>query len=278
MILFPSVVFAISLIFWFFKPEFVSTLFLINLWTLSYPHTFATFKRSYFSKKENKVKAIVCVVSFLILNVYIVYAYDFVLLINIYFYSQFFHYCRQNFGIAKIYSLSWKKMDGVLFHFYHVFVLFFFWRTSHSFLGYKIFSPYIEPYVSSFALYSMIFIGIYFASRFNKISSMTYIYIGLGAIMTYSSESFILGWLGLHLFHNSQYLVMGHSLSPRNSFFIYWISLIVSVFVIYSFAIYLDQYIETFVSFSFCLILAVNFSHYLFDSFLWKRDYRSRFP
>lgn len=278
MVIFPSVIFAVSLILWFFKPELLSTLFLLNLWILSYPHTFATFKRSYFLKKENKIKAGLSILIFLLLNIYIVYAFDFVLLINIYFYSQFFHYCRQNFGISKIRSPYWKRIDGVLFHFYHVFLMLYFWRTSHTFLNYKIFSPAIDTNVTTFSLWSMIVIGLYFISRFKKISSMTYIYLCLGAIMTYSSESFILGWLGLHLFHNSQYLVMGHSLSPRNTFAFYWLSLVISVFVIYSAARYLDQYSGSFVSFSFCLILAVNFSHYLFDSFLWKRKYRESFP
>ncbi len=278
MILFPAIVFGLSLLFWFLKPELVSSIFIANLWLLSYPHTFATFKRSYFLKKENKIKAGICIILFLLLNIFIVYRFDFVALINIYFYSQFFHYCRQNFGISKLHSKSWLKMDSVLFHFYHVFILLFFWRVPHSFLGFKIFSPTLQQNLTTFSFGAICFIGLYFISRMKKISAMTYIYLALSAVMTYSSESFILGWLGLHLFHNSQYLVMGHRLSPRNSFLWYWFSLIFLVVVLYSLAGYLDQKIGFFISISFCLILAVNFSHYLFDSFLWRRKYRENYP
>ncbi len=278
MLFVPSFLFLLSICAWFFKPEIVQYIFLANLWLLSYPHTFATYSRSYFSNPKNKIKAFFVIVLFLIFNIGVVYFYDFVLLINIYFYSQFFHYMRQNFGISKLKSKMWNKYDSILFHLFYIFSLIFFWRIGHTFLGYKVFSPTLPSVLVTICGISGAFVFMYFIFRYRSISKYTFIYLSLTAVMTINLKTFILGWLGLHLFHNSQYLVMSWQLNPKRSFLKFYSILVISVAVIYSGAIFFDQYFSAFVSLSFCLILSVNYSHYLFDSFLWKRRYRSLFP
>jgi hypothetical protein len=276
--LLPSFVFITSVVCWFVKPEIVQYIFLANLWLLSYPHTFATFTRSYFSKKENKSKAFLTICSFFVFNLWILYAYDFVMLINIYFYSQFFHYMRQNFGISKLGSQFWKSSDTVGFHLFHFFLLIFFFRNDHSFLGYKMFQPVMSHNLYDLSGLLVLFITLYFIGRFKSICKRTYIYLGLGALMTYNETSFILGWLGLHLFHNSQYLVMSWKLNPKENFFLYYGKVILLVFIVYkSFQAFENQFMSG-LAITFCLILAINYSHYLFDSYLWKRHFRLYYP
>jgi len=274
MILFPSLIFLSSILFWFIRPEFVQYLFLANLWLLSYPHTFATFTRSYFSSKENKIKALVVIILFFVFNLWVLHLFDFVILINIYFYSQFFHYVRQNFGICKIGSSSWKVLDTVSFHLFHLCLLIFFFRLEHSFLGYKLYQPVPSGMFYTFGGFGVLAFGVYFLIRLRSINKKIFLYLSLGGLMTFNETSFILGWLGLHLFHNSQYLVMSWNLNPKESFYFYYGKVVVLVFIIYKFAQFIEDYLISGISIAFCLILAVNYSHYLFDSYLWKRKYR----
>jgi hypothetical protein len=278
MLLFPSLVFLASVACWFLKPDIVQYVFLANLWLLSYPHTFATFTRSYFSIKENKFKAGVCVVGFLVFNLWVLHYYDFVMLINIYFYTQFFHYVRQNFGISKLGSKSWNVLDTVCFHVFHIALLLFFFRHDHSFLGYKLFQPDLDTLYSNIGAGVIIIIGCYFLVRIKTINKLIYLYLGLGTLMTYNETSFILGWLGLHLFHNSQYISMNWKLNPRESFGYHYVKIVVLVFVVYRAAYYFETQLVNGLSIAFCLILAVNYSHYLFDSYLWKRHFRLYYP
>jgi hypothetical protein len=277
-ILFPSLIFLSSVLFWFIKPEIVQYLFLGNLWLLSYPHTFATFTRSYFSSKGNKLKAFVAIILFFAFNLWVLYLFDFVILINIYFYSQFFHYVRQNFGISKIGSSSWKVLDSVIFHLFHLCLLVFFFRLEHSFLGFKLYQPDLSEIFYTLGGFGVLLFGVYFLIRFRSIDKKVFIYLSLGGLMTFNETSFILGWLGLHLFHNSQYLVMNWNLNPKENFYFHYGKIVILVFVIYKSAQFIEDYLISGLSIVFCLILAVNYSHYFFDSYLWKRKYRLQYP
>lgn len=277
MLFIPLGIFISSLLFWFYKPEVVQYIFLGNLWLFSYPHTFATFKRSYFENKKTKTLALVCVFSFVLINLAIFKIYDFVVLMNVYFYSQFFHYIRQNFGISKISSIGWNSLDSFLYHLITIAILFAFWKNDVSFFGYKLFRFDLPEFANEISLYLIYAIALYFVTRFKKISKMTYLFLFLSILLTYSSQVFILAWLGLHLFHNTQYLILSWKSNPRESFIKYYLGLVALTVIFYKSSEFIFSSIN-YIPITFCIILAVNYSHYFYDAFLWKRKYRLMYP
>lgn len=265
---------------WLF-PKHGAFIFLANLWLLSYPHTVATYQRSYFRLINNKVKAFVIFIFFVILNYLLYQKYDLTMLMNIYFYSQFFHYFRQNFGLAKIYTNNWSGVDSIFFHLLNICALLVLWNNTSAFLGYKLFGIILMDNQSYIYLVSIIIYGLYVLYRNLhgiRYSPMLYIHLALLTLTVLWTHSFLIGWLGLHFFHNIQYLIMNWQLNKRISFLHSYLKSVLIVFILYSAVQYFDAQMYLLAPLSFIVILSVNYSHYFFDSYLWKRKYREAFP
>lgn len=262
-------------------PQVGFYIFTANLWLLSYPHTVATYQRSYFRSKTNKFKVVLAFAFFILLNFWVYKVYDLAMLMNIYFYSQFFHYFRQNFGLAKIYSKAWNKIDSVLFHLINATALLVLWINTSSFFGYKLYG--LELFTKQHYIYFILLIayGLRIIHRLKSetpYSPMLLIHLTLITVTVSSTQFFLIGWLGLHFFHNIQYLLMNWQLNKRTSFVWSYTKSVLTVVILYSTVKYFDKNLYMLLPLSFIVILSVNYSHYYFDSYLWKRKYREAYP
>lgn len=262
-------------------PQWGSYLFMANVWLLSYPHTVATYQRSYFSIKKNRLFVSFVFFFFFAINTVLYRTYDLVMLMNGYFYLQFIHYFRQNYGISKIYSKNWKMFDSWLFHLVNLAGLLALWKEKIVFFGYgldgfKLFQGQENIFYILLAIYGLrIFYGIL---NKEKYSPMLYIHLVLLSLTVAVPGYFMLGWLGLHLFHNIQYLMMNWQLNKRVPFLWSYLKALLLVVVLYRTSYRIDKAITYFIPFSFIVILSVNYGHYFFDTYLWKRRYRESFP
>jgi hypothetical protein len=277
----PSIIFIFSALVMFLKPIWGGYLFVANLWLLSYPHTVATYQRSYFRQKYKRLLTFFIFLSLFGINVWIYRTWDFVALMNGYFYLQFFHYFRQNFGIAKIESPKWSTFDSWLFHLTSLSGLLALWSNEVTFLGYGLWSFEIfkgQEFVFYF-FFSFSLLKVLFDLKQKRLSSpMFLIHNVLLAITVSIPNYFLLGWLGLHLFHNIQYLYLNWNLNRRYPFIWSYLKTVLLVFVLYKTAFRLDQLFYYIMPFSFIVILSVNYTHYFFDTYLWKNKFREQFP
>lgn len=265
----------------FFKPVAGNYLFAANLWLLSYPHTVATYQRSYFRTRSKKFFTFIIFICIFFINVAVYKTWDLVALMNGYFYLQFIHYFRQNFGISKINSKDWDEIDTALFHLVSFSALLSLWNGEVTFLGYGLWSFKVfngQEYVF-FAVLALTLLKL-FIDAFNKKKKapMVYIHIILLTITVSIPRYFLLGWLGLHLFHNIQYIYLNWKLNSRHSFLWSYIKTVAVVVTLYHSAYKFDKLMYYFIPFSFIMILSVNYTHYFFDTYLWKKKYREQFP
>lgn len=262
-------------------PQWGSYLFMANVWLLSYPHTVATYQRSYFSIRRNRIFVSFVFLCFVALNALLYRKYDLVMLMNGYFYLQFFHYFRQNYGISKIYSKDWNIVDSWLFHLVNLAGLLALGKEKIVFFGYgltglKLFPGQEKIFYIILSLYVLRLSFGFFKKQ--KHSPMLYIHLALLGLTVSIPGYFMLGWLGLHLFHNIQYLYMNWKLNKRVPFLWSYLKALSLVIVLYRTSYRIDKAISYFIPFSFIVILSVNYSHYFFDTYLWKRKYRESFP
>lgn len=265
----------------FLKPAWGGYIFLANVWLLSYPHTVATYQRSYFTFKKNRFLLGFIFLIFVSANAWVYKNYDLVMLMNGYFYLQYFHYFRQNYGISKINSKHWSLLDSWLFHLVNIFGLLALWTDGVTFFGYglvrfEIFQGQEFLFFVTLGIYLLKIVLDYFKHK--NISIMLPIHLILLTITVTLPKYFLLGWLGLHLFHNIQYLLMNWQLNKRVHFIWSYLKAVFIVVVLYRTAFRFDQAMNNLLPFSFIIILSVNYSHYFFDTYLWKRKYRESFP
>lgn len=257
-------------------PESLGIIFLINLWGLSYPHTISTFTKKAFKRTGYKISAIVLLVLMIASMSAIAFYKDLVFIMNIYFLAQFIHYIRQNYGISRSYLLNKKAMDlqinGALFFFYLI------TRDSLSFFQFKIWtfpieSPvlYIYFFHLSFVLYRKILLVAHDKKNLLSFENIQYI---LFSLFVFDFISFEFVWIGMNMIHNLQYLLLVNHQDHGNRFLYFNIPVVLISFVLFKSADYINANFQFTLSVSFILVISLNFCHYIFDSFLWKKKYR----
>ncbi len=264
--------------------ELIMPLFLLNLWALSYPHNLATFRRNYFQYKFSIIHAVGVLILFLGFNIFINFKFGLIVLFNFYIYFQLFHYTRQNFGIVKIGSSLWKPIDSFLFHFNLFLALMSLWASGFdNFLGYKIYTFQV-PSLFKFSLMAgfliVVFRELYLFNTKIKRDIKNHLFHYLILIpLTFFPDLYLEIWIYLNLLHNIQYLVIcfeTYKIEQESESFKKWIlSIGVLMLAVYGTASLAQQALYTYLPASLLIVLAVNFSHYYFDTFLWKRKYRT---
>jgi hypothetical protein len=265
-------------------PAYIGVVFIINLWALSYPHNVATFFLEYFDDRRTKLKATALMLCFLALNIFIVLKFGLIIFFNIYFYLRIVHYTRQNFGVIKINSPYWTKFDSYLFHGNLFLALLSMWGSGvDSFLGYKI---YTIDLPSSFK-YS-IFIGLnitivreiflYKKGLIREYKNHV-LHYALLIPFTQLREHTVEIWIYLNLLHNIQYLSIcfdTFKIQRKEQRFIkYILPILIFVAVLYGTIMGIGRFVNTFLPVSVMIVIAVNFTHYYYDTFLWKKIYRT---
>lgn len=255
-----------------FYPASFNTLFLVNIWLFSFPHTFSTFTRN----DRRSVKQIALTVALLLLFLISILTLSnvsgMVVLYSFYFFWQQFHYGKQNFGLSM-----WKNSDAPNMWdktFYLGIVALsligLLGDGPQSFFGYALYSPF-NGTISKLAIFATMAAttALYICLRPKQIThalshtlifSFAYLYC----------EHFALGWLLLNIFHNLQYLKFMKSYEQKLSFL--WVPFLLTV------GLYLVQFhvLKGFILFSLPLslglMLALNFTHYTLDGLIWKKN------
>lgn len=252
-------------------PTSFNTLFLINIWLFSLPHTFSTFTRADRRSKKNIALTLGLLFLFSLVTMGIASGSGLVVLYSLYFYWQQFHYGKQNFGLAKWEMGSTKKIDQ---GFYLVIVALsltgLLSSTPQSFFGYMLYFPIKLDFSKVTVFISMLVLtaayGIWRPTQIKHALSHTLIF----SFAYLHTEHFALGWLFLNVFHNLQYLKFMKSYEKQLKFLL--------LPVCFTFGLYLVQFhlLKGFIlfslPFSLTIMMALNFTHYTLDAVIWKKN------
>lgn len=252
-------------------PTSFTTLFLINIWLFSMPHTFSTFTRSDRRDPKKVALTLSLLMGFLISVMLFTQMSGLVLLYSVYFYWQQFHYGKQNFGLAQWES---TKRPGLIDQGFYLSIVGLslvglLGGETQSFFGYALYFPwkFSVSALSIFFIMSAITIG-YVLHR----PEQKYHAIGHTLIFSFAylfCEHFALGWLVLNVFHNLQYLKFMKSFEKQYRFLLVPIILTGTLYIL-QFHVF-KGFILFSVPLSLGLMLALNFTHYTLDGLIWKR-------
>lgn len=266
-----------GLVFLMYKifPTSFNTLFLINIWLFSLPHTFSTFTRS--DRRDfKKVFVTICMLFLFLISIMMFSQFSgMVVLYSLYFYWQQFHYGKQNFGLAQWGS---ERKPGLLDKGFYLSIvglslLGLLGGESQAFFGYVLYTPF-KMNLSVEWIFTLMMIMtagyIYYrpdqkthAVQHTLIFSLAYLYC----------EHFALGWLILNVFHNLQYLKFMQSFEKKLS---YLLLPTVLTLVLYFLQFHVLKGLILFsVPVSLGLMLALNFTHYTLDGLIWRRSRNS---
>jgi len=273
---FPAIVLCLSAIIVAIYPNSLGTIFLINLWGLSYPHTLSTFTKRHFAQTKFKILGAAAFITCLGVVLAMAYYYDLVMIMNLYFVLQLFHYIRQNYGVSRQFKNSYDAMDlqinGLLF----AFVLF--TQPSLSFFQFKVWTYPVDFNFSylffihlSFVVYKRILL---IQVDFKNIFSFEHIQYLLFSLFVLGSISFEFVWIGMNMVHNLQYLLVVNFQDHKAKFWQFYIPIFLISFVIIKSLDYIKEYFQYTLSISFIIVITLNLCHYFFDSFLWKRRFQ----
>lgn len=268
----PIIVLSLSGLLVYLKPESLGFIFLLNLWGLSYPHTISTFSKQEFKQSRYKLFGITAFTLFLIATSAAAYFYDLVLIMNVYFVLQLFHYIRQNYGISKRFMGQYDSMDlqinGLLFF------LLLITKDNLSFFQFKIWTypidfnfAYLYFIHLSFVVYKRLLLV---KTDLKNILSFEHIQYTLFSLFVLDVLSFEFVWIGMNMIHNLQYLVVVNIKDHQKKFMHFYVPIFLSAFVLIKSMDYINEYFHYSVSISFIVVISLNLCHYLFDSFLWK--------
>ena len=272
----PWIFVLISAILVHFIPITFPVLFAVNIWGLSMPHTFSTFTRG--DLRRPKVSAIAFIL-FLILAGIIYTAsfkFGFVLVYSFYFYWQQFHYTKQNMGIGvwdqKDRSKKERVIDETFFFLVTIIsILGIFHGENIQFFAYQLINPIKLSLNSNLAIaINTILFLIYIYLRPKNIK-MAFTHTLIFTFSYLMINNFAIGWLLLNILHNSQYLIFMHQKEKNFLFVIYAVIFSLIFYGVIELSAKSGNLFFIPITISIVLMLALNFTHYLFDAFIWKK-------
>jgi hypothetical protein len=253
-----------------FFPTSFNTLFLINIWLFSLPHTFSTFSRSDRRSTKQIALTTTLILFFLISVLTVSNVSGVVFLYSVYFFWQQFHYGKQNFGLANWQRVGRPNFLDKMFYLSIVALSLVGLLSDgpQAFFGYALYSPFTQT-ISKVSIFSSMFaLNILYlvfrpkqlvhALSHTLIFSFAYLYC----------EHFALGWLLMNVFHNLQYLKFMKSYEEKLSFLrvplVLTLLLYILQFHVFKGLIFLS------LPLGLSLMLALNFTHYTLDGLIWK--------
>ena len=273
-------------------PELFPYILLADVWLLSHPHAVSTFfKRDVFDKISKK-NGILILAFLLNILAFIAFKFGSVALFNVYFFAQWFHYMRQNYGISISYYKKLGSLDylfqKIILHTIPVLALMnLFAKGPLGFFGYYIYFPALPMETGSyikalFFLFLSVWIALEGFKLKNKQFNLIYFLYSTSNFTLYFwvyfyMSNFLFGWLGLTIYHNIQYLVFSWSHEDysrsKKRFYGYYLMVAFASFLVFG-IIELGEYFVYYYAIPISLVgtLAVNFTHYIYDSVIWKNN------
>ena len=254
------------------NPSLTTGLFFTNFWLLSYPHTFATYFRKDFFERFN-LKTVILI--------HLIFFGFFVLLrkfssaqavLAIYSAAQLWHYYRQNLGVPKFHQVLWHKSIFNLER-----AVFWLCLLHYFFKEFPLFSGLKEiPYHLLLVNISLIYASLIY--RFKLPSKQflgSWLHACLYIIAMIPDHGAMETLLILGVFHNLQYLkVMGNT--NRISMPAMTLLGAVTTFVLLATILAAGHQHPVLQSSIFDLGLSLVFSHYFFDSLIWRKRFMNK--
>lgn len=213
-------------------PQAFYGIFFFDIWFLSHPHAISTFF-------QPKARSHFKILPFFLFSIFLAGLWlverhwGFSTIFNIYFYWQWFHYIRQNYGIAASAlapaKSGEKRSVWSLFYILHgmpiIALLIFILKGPHNFMGYYLWDFGIRNYFLlnleqiSGTLWSVGYVvAIFFLGHFlhkretikGKNALIVYLSLILYYLVYVWSEQFIYAWLAMTFYHNIQYLFFNY--------------------------------------------------------------------
>lgn len=275
-----------------FSPQYFLYVFLFDIWLLSHPHAVATFFKQGTFKKLSPIVLCLVIAFFFVLLGFIAYKFGHVALFNVYFFTQWFHYMRQNYGITIKHYHERKsfhyQLQRVLLHLVPILALLNLNSKGPAvFFGYYVFFPTfpasLNIYIQTlFALIILVFIFKSYLDYKNKNFSINYFLYFLSNYILYAwayfyQDNFIYGWLGLTFYHNIQYLIFtwkfNSNYQSNQAFYQFYAIATTLSLLVFGLIEYNGGLVYSAVSIAFVATLTVNFTHYLYDSIIWRKNF-----
>jgi hypothetical protein len=269
-----------------------SIIFLIDIWLLSHPHALITFfKTKTYLKFNKKMLITIFLITISCLSI-VAYEKGSVGLYFIYFFWQWFHYFRQNYGISfsqlpKI-SPARSKFEYGMSHLMPLLaMLTLFSKGPLDFLGHYIHFFEMDSLNTTlhflFILSGVVWLSVNIPFLLkNKNVKEYFISTGSSFLLYYFAyiyvDQFIYGWLGLTIYHNIQYLffifkdrdfIVEIFNKSRGVVFYFTITVVSMAFYGVVF-LGTDLISLRFIPFALVTVFSLNIVHYIVDSFIWK--------
>jgi hypothetical protein len=250
-------------------PTSFETLFLINIWLISVPHTFATFTRSDRRKIKSLILPIVILLTYMAAIVFTGHTQGIVLIYGIYFCWQQFHYTRQNYGIGKQSAKTSSSWDQAFYLISSGLILLSSFSSGpQNFFGYALANP-LPLSLSANVCFFLVFSAATILSLFQK-TLMPLEHVLIFSLAYLGAEHFALGWLLLNVYHNLQYLSFMQLFERKWSYLLWPLSLTLAFFILQHHSVQSLNFFS--VPLGLALMLALNFTHYTFDGVIWRRS------
>ena len=273
-----------------FDTKFFAIVFFIDVWLFSQPHVISTFFKKATYERFSKKSLILWFVILLLTLYFILHYKGIVIIFSIYFFWQWFHYFRQNYGIALAEKNHHRKIETIFLHLMPITALIALASKGPlGFLNYYISFPVIPfsfEFVKSFYLAIFLCWLLFQAYCFKKQTFSFHNCINsLSAYLLYYwvyiyNDQFILGWLGMTFYHNAQYLLFNWSKKEFiNTFFdkkgllVFYIAMTIVSIVVYGSIRSLGAALSSpFIPIVLIMILSLNMLHYVCDATIWRKS------
>ena len=251
-------------------PTSFNTLFLINVWIFSLPHTFSTFTRHDRRDLKSVLPIFTLFIIFLGAVIFASGTVGIVVVYSFYFYWQQFHYGKQNLGLSRWQSslpITWVD------HTFYLLIVALglvglLGMEKQGFFGYVLYFPLTVPISKGVIfLFMVLLTGIYTLLRPKQLLHALNHTLIFGVAYIFS-EHFAAGWLLLNVFHNIQYLTFMKNVEKKLSFILLPVILTCGLYILQVHA--LKGFILWFLPLNVALMLSLNFTHYTLDGFIWK--------
>lgn len=250
-------------------PTSFETLFLINIWLISVPHTFATFTRSDRRKIKSLILPTVFLLIYMVVIVFTGHSHGMVLIYGIYFCWQQFHYAKQNYGIGKQSSKTDSRWDQAFYLLSSGLILLSSFSSGpQNFFGYALANP-LRLTISMPSCFFLVFSAATILSILRK-TLMPLEHVLIFSLAYLSAEHFALGWLLLNVYHNLQYLNFMWLFERKWSYLLWPLSLTLAFYFLQNHSVQGFNFLS--VPFGLALMLALNFTHYTFDGLIWRHN------
>ena len=267
--------------------------FLVDIWLLSHPHALITFfkKRTY---QTFSIKSLITifVITMIVLSL-VAREKGQVGLYFIYFFWQWFHYFRQNYGISfKLLKSSNDLIRRFEYLFNHIMpllaILILFSKGPLDFLGHYIpfFNLQSFQQIFEWGFLVLIFLWGFLNSMYlvkNKNHLPYFVNTASTFVLYYFAyvfaQHFIYGWLGLTIYHNVQYLFFTYQdrsfelpfFNKSKAIGFYSVLTLFSV-VVYGLIFFGTDLISSrFIPLALITVFSLNILHYVVDSWIWKK-------